>query len=81
MKLQKILKIMAKIYLCLFAIFWLYCMFNIFLSRGFQGIQETLNPFNFANLIVTMIALSPYIILEKIADKLNIKEQKDNKEL
>jgi len=71
---KKTLKIIANIYISLFAIFWLYCMFNIFLSRGFAGIQETLSPFNVANLIVIIISLSPYFILVTIANKVRPKK-------
>lgn len=71
---KKTLKIIANIYLSFFAVFWLYCMFNIFLSRGFTGIQETLSPFNFANLVVTIIALFPYFILVAVAGKIKPKE-------
>lgn len=76
---KKLLKIIANIYLSLFAILWLYCMFNIFQSRGFTGIQETLSPFNIANFIVTIIALSPYLILVIIADKIKTKEKINEK--
>jgi len=70
---EKILKVIANIYISLFIIFWLYAMVNIFLSRGFSGVQETLNPFNIANLIVTIIFLSPYFILVLILDKIKPK--------
>lgn len=73
---KKALKIVANIYLSLFAILWLYCMFNIFISRGFAGIQKTLSPFNVANLVVTIIALSPYFVLMIITDKIKIADKK-----
>jgi len=72
---KKILNIIAYIYLSLFAIFWLYAMANIFLNRGFAGVQETLSPFNVANAIVTIIFLSPYLVLVLIANKIKPKEQ------
>ena len=60
---KKIVKFIASIYLVLFVIFWLYCMFNIFLSKGFLGVQETLSPFNIANWVITLVLLLPYFVL------------------
>lgn len=77
---QKVLVIIANTYIGLFIVFWLYAMFNIFLSRGFAGVQETLNPFNVANLIVTLIFLSPYLILVTIIDKMGTKKTAINKD-
>ena len=71
---KKILKIIADIYLALFAVFWFYCMVNIFLDKGFSGIQKILSPFNISNIIVTVIFLFPYFILIMIADKVKAKE-------
>lgn len=71
----KVLKIIANIYLVLFFIFWLFCMFGVFIKSGFAGVQKILSPFNTINMIVTIISLSPALILMAIADKVKQKEK------
>jgi len=69
MKTYKILKTLANIYLLLFFIVWCIGMFGIWLSDGIQGVQDTLSPFNFANLFVTLVLVSPGLLLYTLANK------------
>lgn len=67
---KKILTIMANVYLVCFVLFWMFCMVNIFLSEGILGVQSVLSPFNYANLIVTLISISPYMLLMWVVGKI-----------
>ncbi len=77
MRFYKLLITLAIIYLVLFFIVWCVGMFGIWLTDGIQGIQDTLSPWNFANLIVTLVLASPGLLLYMLANK--IKEKYENK--
>ncbi len=69
----KLLHMFTKIWITLVSVLILISLSFLWYSEGFAKIQEFLNPFNFANLTLTIIAFSPAFATHLLAERLENK--------
>jgi|SaaInlStandDraft_7_1057024.scaffolds.fasta_scaffold44646_2 hypothetical protein len=58
-----VLKIVGYVYLFIAGGFILINLFFIWANEGFLAVAEILNPWNIANLVVTLLTLAPGFLL------------------
>ena len=66
----KTLKALGVLLLVLASILIVVGIVGVWMTDGFSGVRELLNPFNIANFIVTALALAPGIGLIALANML-----------
>jgi len=68
--LVRLIRIAAYIWITLAVIVMLLSYAWIVYTKGFGALQEMLSPFNFANLVATVIGLGPGLLLLALADRI-----------
>ncbi len=79
MKTAKILRVLAVIWLVLFAIVFAFGMITIAVTDGINVALWIMSPFNVAGFIVNIISLSPAILLYWLAGKFEGKKESPDK--
>jgi len=63
-----VFKVLGYAWLAMFSLVWVLCMVLIFIKDGWWKVAEILSPFNFANVLVTVLSALPGIVCLKVAD-------------